>query len=1508
MRRCTQWTFFAWLGALLLGLLVAGCGGGGGAASSSSSGITVFPASVPVALNGTQQFTAIVSGAPTIAIAATNGAVRLAGVVTITTTAAHSLIVGQAATIGAVSDATFNGTFTIVSVPTSTTFTYAQNGLLDATSGGGTVTNIGVKWSVGGDSRFGTITTGGLYTAPGALPPPVSATIASNGAVRKSNVVTITTTAAHNFVVGQAVVISGVTDTTFNGTFTIATVPSTTTFTYSQTANDATSGSGTASSFAVIITATSLVNSSASGSAVANINSGITISVKPSSASVGTTETFQFKANLTGTSNTAVNWFVNGAAGGSSGVGTISTDGLYMAPSMPPTSNTATIAASGGAVRGSNTATIVASGGAVRTSSNVVTITTTAAHGFAVGQTVTIAGVSDSSFNGTFTIASVPSSTMFTYVQTGSASTSGGGTVTSTSSVVTITTTAAHGFAVGQTVTIAGVSDSTFNGTFTIASVPSPSTFTYIQAGSLSASTSGGGTASSVSNAVTIMAVSVADPTRSATAAVLIVTAANPTLTSISPTTVPQGAVFQDIYLTGTNLISTTTARVNGVPLPSSAILQASTTVLRARLPASLLAAPGTLTIDIQRQSGFTTPAQTLTVVTVRPALVGASPDSGIQGGPAVSFNVNGGYFGPGTSPVITAEFAGSTRAATVNPANDPTKEARQANVTIGPSDLATAGLFPVGVRSVSNTALFAATNLAIQPSGPPAVLGPPIAVGSQPGSIAANLGTGVAVVSNRCSNSVTQINVATLAPIGAAILVGTYPTSVAVDDLRNIAVVANSGNNTGCPVGSAGTSSLSIVDLAAGAVTATVTANLGTAPFSVGVNPVTGLALVTYQNSNRADILDLTQTPPAIVSTTTISTGGNPQVAVNPRLDWAVVTPGGAGTLSIVDLSRRVTATVVATNGASRLGGITTITTTAAHSFQQNEVVLISGAADASFNGIFTVSSVPSSTTLTYAQSGLSNATSSGGTVVTTPPVATATVGITTRGIGINGFTQRAILADPVSSNLVFFNLFDQVVTTLALGGEIGATAAAFNPFTNIAVTVNPNTNQASVIDPSIPSRLAMLPVGKGPRAVAIDPGTNTALVVNETDGTVTPIGLGSFRSLHIAAISLPLDRQLAPGITFASGTDLPVTLLGKGFVGGSVVRLNGVPLPAPSSITDRRLTVTVPAALLAGPARYVVDVLNPDGTQSDVLELAVVQAVNLVGAGGASCTVPAPAAVAIDPQRDLAVVTNSGCNNVSIVDLNSGTITATVSVGASPSGVAISPRLGLAVVSNNGAGNVSLIDLTASPPSVKSPVTVGSQPSGVAVNEATGQALVANSGSASLSIVNLTSATVSNTISLDRMPEAVAVDPARGVAAVADAAANNLTLVDLGSAAILGRISVSLPTAVVFDPVTTQFITNTSLGNNLFLVNPDTLQATGVRSGINPTSIAYNFASGTLVTVNTASGTFSVMDMVDRRIRDVLAIPGSPQFSVEIHPRTNLAAIADQANNRLLLFPLPQ
>jgi hypothetical protein len=70
------------------------------------------------------------------------------------------------------------------------------------------------------------------------------------GAVRNNNVVTITTTAAHNLYPGASVLIAGVVDASFNGTFVVESVPSPTTLTYQQlgaaSSSGGTSGSATA--------------------------------------------------------------------------------------------------------------------------------------------------------------------------------------------------------------------------------------------------------------------------------------------------------------------------------------------------------------------------------------------------------------------------------------------------------------------------------------------------------------------------------------------------------------------------------------------------------------------------------------------------------------------------------------------------------------------------------------------------------------------------------------------------------------------------------------------------------------------------------------------------------------------------------------------------------------------------------------------------------------------------------------------------------------------------------------------------------------------------------------------------------------------------------------------------------------------------------------------------------------------------------------------------------------
>jgi hypothetical protein len=138
-----------------------------------------------------------------VAIAASpNGATENGFLVTITTSAAHGLSAGQSVTIAGVGVAGYNGTFPVVSVPTSTQFTYIAG---------------------------------------------VSGLAASGGGTAASATTTIQTAAAHGFVTGQLVTTSGIGVAGYNGTFAITSVPDSTHFTFTAaTGGLAASGGGTA--------------------------------------------------------------------------------------------------------------------------------------------------------------------------------------------------------------------------------------------------------------------------------------------------------------------------------------------------------------------------------------------------------------------------------------------------------------------------------------------------------------------------------------------------------------------------------------------------------------------------------------------------------------------------------------------------------------------------------------------------------------------------------------------------------------------------------------------------------------------------------------------------------------------------------------------------------------------------------------------------------------------------------------------------------------------------------------------------------------------------------------------------------------------------------------------------------------------------------------------------------------------------------------------------------------
>lgn len=68
---------------------------------------------------------------------------------------------------------------------------------------------------------------------------------AISNVVRTSNVVTVTTSTPHNLIAGNKVTVEAVTNTGINGNFTIASTPTTTTFTYAQTGTNISTGADT---------------------------------------------------------------------------------------------------------------------------------------------------------------------------------------------------------------------------------------------------------------------------------------------------------------------------------------------------------------------------------------------------------------------------------------------------------------------------------------------------------------------------------------------------------------------------------------------------------------------------------------------------------------------------------------------------------------------------------------------------------------------------------------------------------------------------------------------------------------------------------------------------------------------------------------------------------------------------------------------------------------------------------------------------------------------------------------------------------------------------------------------------------------------------------------------------------------------------------------------------------------------------------------------------------------
>ena len=707
---------FARLSAGFLALtLIAGCGGSGSGSGNNAPpaiSVAISPTSATLAAGATQTFAASVTNDTAnagVTWTASTGTITATGVYT-----APAVITTTSATVTATSKTdttkTASATITLTPIsvsllPTTTTLAAGATQTFTPTVTGDTTLNQGVTWT----ATTGTITSGGVYTAPAVITT-ASATVTATSKTDTTKTATATVT-----LTPIAVSVSPTTATLIGGatqTFT-ATVTGDGTLNQGVTWTASTgtiTGAGVYTAPAVItttsatITATSKTDTTKSATAAVTLTPISLGAISPATISLGSSGSQAFTdAVANDSSNSGVTWSIG------AGVGTLtassSTGVTYNAPTTaiasvttvtltatsikdPTKSTTATITLNPVAISLTPTSVAPMIGAATQpftatvandSSNSGVTWTVTGGGSFSAGATAS--GVAT-----TYTAASPVSAAtaVVTATSVKDPSKSASATITLTPIAMTFSTpTTGITLDTGQTMalTAAVANDSSASGaTFTTAgagTVNPPSATGNSPATTLTAS-------GTVVSTVTVTATSTKDPSRSAITSSITV---NPTLTFTTiagglpagtlGTPYPSTSILSSTGGTGTKTfaiatgslpaglsLSGSTGAITGTPTGSTGISTFTFKVTdSATTPVTLTSGTFTITIGAVPLVWVSPTTSTLTYTVgtaITPITLSATGGTG-----AVTYTVNAGLLPAGLA-IVGNQIIGTPTAPTV--------------------------------------------------------------------------------------------------------------------------------------------------------------------------------------------------------------------------------------------------------------------------------------------------------------------------------------------------------------------------------------------------------------------------------------------------------------------------------------------------------------------------------------------------------------------------------------------------------------------------------------------------------------------------------------------------------------------------------------------------------------------------------------------------------------------------------------------------------------------------
>lgn len=251
---------------------------------------------------------------------------------------------------------------------------------------------------------------------------------------------------------------------------------------------------------------------------------------------------------------------------------------------------------------------------------------------------------------------------------------------------------------------------------------------------------------------------------------------------------------------------------------------------------------------------------------------------------------------------------------------------------------------------------------------------------------------------------------------------------------------------------------------------------------------------------------------------------------------------------------------------------------------------------------------------------------------------------------IAVNDAGSQAVVAERGRGKAAFIDVArGYVITEIATGS--GPSAVAVNG--DLALVANSDSDTVSVISLALKQVLASVPVGRSPRALAIDDSTSLAYAANQNSGTISVIDLS--RRAVVDTLSLGANARPQSLRLFPTGGMLAVTEPNAGAVNffdlATKARYTS-PVTATDVVFVRNTAYM--AIQIGGSAAYAEVAMTPNGIS--------------LGAPSTITLDPGVRSVVVDAADNLLLVASESSGNVAFIDLSSNRVAGTISAVRSP------------------------------------------------------------------------------------------------------------------------------------------------------------------------------------------------------------------------------------------------